>query len=92
MPSRLRMMLKVQMIDTSMMRVHQHGAGITDAASQSVSAVRGVAIGKLQMVVEATPNAGEARQPAELVLLPGLKPQTMLLADGRMMPTRQGAH
>ena len=79
----------VQMIDTSMVRVHQHGACIADNASQSVGRSRGGLTSKLHVVVDAnglplrlgiTPGEAHDNRLCS-VLLTGLKPQTMLLAD-----------
>ena len=42
----------VQMIDTSMVRVHQHAACIADSASQSVGRSRGGLTSKLHVVVD----------------------------------------
>ena len=79
----------VQMIDTSMVRVHQHAACIADSASQSVGRSRGGLTSKLHAVVDAnglpirlglTPGEAHDNRLCS-VLLTGLKPQTMLLAD-----------
>ena len=80
---------RVQMIDTSMVRVHQHAACIADSASQSVGRSRGGLTSKLHAVVDA--NGLPVRlglTPGEVhdnrlcsVLLTGLKSETMLLAD-----------
>ena len=43
----------VQMIDTSMVRVHQHAACIADSASQLVGRSRGGLTSKLHVVVDA---------------------------------------
>jgi len=80
---------RVEMIDTSMVRVHQHAACISDGASQSVGRSRGGLTSKLHALVDA--NGLPIRlglTPGEVhdnrlcsVLLSGLKPHTMLLAD-----------
>ena len=79
----------VQMIDTSMVRVHQHAACIADSVSQSVGRSRGGLTSKLHVVVDA--NGLPVRlgiTPGEMhdnrlcsTLLNGLKPQSMVLAD-----------
>ncbi len=80
---------RVEMIDTSMVRVHQHAACIADSAGQSIGRSRGGLTSKLHAVVDA--NGLPVRlglTPGEVhdnrlcsVLLSGLKPQTMMLAD-----------
>jgi DDE family transposase len=79
---------RVEMIDTSMVRVHQHAACIADSGSLSVGRSRGGLTSKLHVVVDA--NGLPVRlglTPGEVhdnrlcsVLLTGLRPQTMLLA------------
>ena len=77
------------MIDTSMVRVHQHGACIADSASQSVGRSRGGLTSKIHVVVDAnglpvrlglTPGEAHDNRLCS-ALLTGLQPQTMLLAD-----------
>ena len=79
----------VQMIDTSIVRVHQHGACITDNDQQDMGRSRGGLTSKIHTVVDTN------RLPVHLALTPGeahdnrlclvllrtLLPQTMLLAD-----------
>src|SRR5258705_9906004 len=81
----------VQMIDTSMVRVHQHAACIADSASQSVGRSRGGLTSKLHVVVDAkglpvrlglTPGEAHDNRLCS-ALLTGLKPQTTVLADRR---------
>jgi len=80
---------RMEMIDTSMVRVHQHAACITDSAGQSVGRSRGGLTSKLHALVYANGlpirlglTIGEAYDNQLCsVLLTGLKPQTMLLAD-----------
>ena len=55
----------VQMIDTSMVRVHQHAACIADSARQSVGCSRGGLTSKLHVVVDAN------GLPVRLGLTPG---------------------
>jgi transposase len=79
----------VQIIDTSMVRVHQHAACIADSASQSVGRSRGGLTSKLHAVVDT--NGLPVRlaiAPGEThdnrlcsALLTGLRPRTMVLAD-----------
>ncbi len=80
---------RVEMIDTSMVRVHQHAACIADSASQSVGRSRGGLTSKLHALVDAdglpirlglTPGEVHDNRLCS-VLLSGLQPQTMLLAD-----------
>jgi len=79
----------VQMIDTSMVRVHQHAACIADAETQSVGRSRGGLTSKLHVVVDAkglpvrlglTPGEAHDNRLCSS-LLSGLMPQTMVLAD-----------
>ena len=74
----------VQMIDTSVVRVHQHGACIADNNHQEMGRSRGGLTCKIHAVV----NTHLALTPGEAhdnrlcsVLLSALLPQTMLLAD-----------
>src|ERR1700746_2092589 len=79
----------VQMIDTSSVRVHQHGVCITRNRRQSMGRSRGGLTSKIHAVVDTNGlpvqlalTAGEAhdnRLPGKL--LSRLKPGTMLLAD-----------
>jgi hypothetical protein len=79
----------VQMIDTSVMRVHQHGACIGGNREQQVGRSRGGLTSKIHAVVDADGlpvrlglTAGEAHDNRLCsVLLAGLHPRTMLLAD-----------
>jgi transposase len=79
----------VQMIDTSMVRVHQHAACITDSGKQAVGRSRGGLTSKLHVVVDGKGltlrlviTAGEAHDNRLCsTLLSGLAPQTMVLAD-----------
>ena len=79
----------VQMIDTSVVRVHQHGACITDNNHQGMDRSRGGLTSKIHAVVDAnglpvhlalTPGETHDNRPCS-VLLSALLPQTMLLAD-----------
>ena len=54
----------VQMIDTSMVRVHQHAACIADSANQSVGRSRGGLTSKLHVVVDANGPASASRADA----------------------------
>src|SRR6478735_6408319 len=79
----------VQMIETSVVRVHQHGACVADNNHQDMGRSRGGLTSKLHAVVDAN------RLPVHLALTPGeahdnrlcsvllsaLLPQTMVLAD-----------
>jgi transposase len=79
----------VQMIDTSVVRVHQHGACIAGNREQHMGRSRGGLTSKIHVVVDAnglpvqlglTPGeAHDNRLCPEL--LTGLRPQSMLLAD-----------
>jgi len=79
----------VQMIDTSIIRVHQHGACISQNRRQSMGRSRGGLTSKIHAVVDAnglpvrvalTPGEAHDNRLAER-LLSRLKPGTMLLAD-----------
>ena len=79
----------VQMIDTSVVRVHQHGASIASNAEQNMGRSRGGLTSKIHAVVDANGlpvhlglTPGEAHDNRLCpVLLSGLRPRTMLLAD-----------
>ena len=79
----------VQMIDTSVVRVHQHGACITRNKTQSMGRSRGGLTSKIHAVVDTNglpmwlaPTAGEAHDNRLAGrLLSRLKSGTMLLAD-----------
>ena len=79
----------VQMIDTSVVRVHQHGACIAENREQHMGRSRGGLTSKVHAVVDANGlpvclglTPGEAHDNRLCpVLLAGLRPQTMLLAD-----------
>jgi transposase len=96
----------VQMIDTSIVRVHQHGACIAGNRKQHMGHSRGGLTSKIHAVVDANGlpvqlglTPGEAHDNRLCaVLLTGLQPQTMLLADRgydadwiRALVTKQGA-
>ena len=79
----------VQMIDTLIVRVHQHAACIADSASQLVGRSRGGLTSKLHVVVDAnglpvrlgiTPGEAHDNRLCS-ALLTGLRPRTMVLAD-----------
>ena len=78
----------VQMIDTSVVRVHQHGASIARNAEQHMGRSRGGLTSKIHAVVDANGlpvhlglTPGEAHDNRLCpVLLGGLRPRTMLLA------------
>jgi transposase len=79
----------VQMIDTSVVRVHQHGACIAENREQHMGRSRGGLTSKVHAVVDAkglpvclglTPGEAHDNRLCP-VLLAGLRPQTMLLAD-----------
>ena len=79
----------VQMIDTSVVRVHQHGARIAGNSEQDMGRSRGGLTSKVHAVVDANwlpvrlgLSRGEAydNRPCP-VLLAGLRPRTMVLAD-----------
>ena len=79
----------VQMIDTSMVRVHQHAACIADSGNQAVGRSRGGLTSKLHVVVDGKGlplrlgiAAGQAHDNRLCsTLLSGLTPRTMVLAD-----------
>jgi len=79
----------VQMIDTSVVRVHQHGACVAGTGEQHMGRSRGGLTSKVHAVVDANgPPVRLALTPGEAhdnrlcpVLLAGLRPRTMLLAD-----------
>jgi len=79
----------VQMIDTSVVRVHQHGACVADNNHQDMGRSRGGLTSKIHAVVDTNGLPVHlALTPAEAhdnrlcsVLLSALLPQTMLLAD-----------
>jgi transposase len=79
----------VQMIDTSVVRVHQHGACIADSNHQDMGRSRGGLTSKIHAVVDThglpvrlavTPGEAHDNRLCS-VLLSALLPQTMLLAD-----------
>src|ERR1700736_4458536 len=79
----------VQMIDTSIVRVHQHGACVTDNNRQNKGRSRGGLTSKIHAVVDTnglpvhlalTPGEAHDNRLCS-VLLSALLPQTMLLAD-----------
>src|SRR5882757_8525671 len=96
----------VQMIDTSVVRVHQHGACIADNNHQDIGRSRGGLTSKIHAVVDAhglpvhlalTPGEAHDNRLCS-VLLGALLPKTMLLADRgydadwiRDLARRQGA-
>jgi transposase len=79
----------VQMIDTSVVRVHQHGSCIAGNRAQQMGRSRGGLTSKIHAVVDANGlpvrlglTAGEVHDNRLCsVLLTGLRPRTMLLAD-----------
>ena len=79
----------VQMIDTSIVRVHQHGACIAGNREQHMGRSRGGLTSKVHAVVDANGlpvrlglSPGEAHDNRLCqVLLAGLLPKTMVLAD-----------
>jgi hypothetical protein len=80
----------MQMIDTSVVRVHQHGACIADNDQQDMGRSRGGLTSKIHAVVDTTNGLqvhlaltpGEAHDNRLCsVLLNALLPKTMLLAD-----------
>ena len=79
----------VQMIDTSMVRVHQHATCIADSGSQAVGRSRGGLTSKLHVVVDGKGRplrlgitAGQTHDNRLCsALLTGLAPRTMVLAD-----------
>jgi transposase len=79
----------VQMIDTSVVRVHQHGACIADNNPQDMGRSRGGLTSKIHAVVDSnglpvnlalTPGEAHDNRLCS-ILLSALLPQTMLLAD-----------
>ena len=96
----------VQMIDTSVVRVHQHGACIADNNHQDMGRSRGGLTSKIHAVVDTnglpvhlalTPGEAHDNRLCS-VLLGALLPQTMLLADRgydadwiRALASQQGA-
>jgi transposase len=79
----------VQMIDTSVVRVHQHGACVADNNHQDMGRSRGGLTSKIHVVVDTnglpvhlalTPGEAHDNRLCS-VLLSALLPQTMLLAD-----------
>ena len=79
----------VQMIDTSMVRVHQHAACIADSANEAVGRSRGGLTTKVHVVVDGkglplrlgvTPGEAHDNRLCS-TLLSGLSPKTMVLAD-----------
>jgi len=79
----------VQMIDTSVVRVHQHGASIADNNHQDMGRSRGGLTSKIHAVVDTnglpvhlalTPGEAHDNRLCS-ILLSALLPQTMLLAD-----------
>ena len=79
----------VQMIDTSVVRVHQHGACIAGNREQDMGRSRGGLTSKIHAVVDAnglpvrlglTPGEAHDNRLCSM-LLAGLQPRTMLLAD-----------
>src|SRR5262252_2312875 len=79
----------VQMIDTSVVRVHQHGACIADNNQEAMGRSRGGLTSKIHAVVDTnglpvhlalTPGEAHDNRLCS-VLLSALLPQTMLLAD-----------
>ena len=79
----------VQMIDTSVVRVHQHGSCIAGNREQDMGRSRGGLTSKVHAVVDANGlpvrlglTSGEAHDNRLCpVLLAGLRPRTMVLAD-----------
>ena len=85
----------VQMIDTSIVRVHQHGACIAGNNQQHMGRSRGGLTTKIHAVVDTnglpvqiglTPGETHDNQLCS-VLLSELRPHTMLLADRGYVPT-----
>jgi transposase len=96
----------VQMIDTSIVRVHQHWACIAGNKEQQIGRSRGGLTSKIHAVVDTNGlpvhlglTSGEAHDNHLCsILLSGLNPRTMLLADGgyeadwiRALVSQQGA-
>jgi transposase len=79
----------MQMIDTSVVRMHQHGACIAENHEQHMGRSRGGLTSKVHVVVDANGlpvrlglTPGEAHDNRlRSVLLAGLRPQTIVLAD-----------
>jgi len=79
----------VQMIDTSVVRVHQHGACIAGNREQHMGHLRGGLTSKVHAIVDANGlpvrlgvTLGEAHDNRLCpLLLAGLRPRTMVLAD-----------
>ena len=79
----------MQMIDTSVVRVHQHGACIAENHEQHMGRSRGGLTSKVHVVVDANGlpvrlglTRGEAHDNRLCsVFLAGLRPQTIVLAD-----------
>jgi transposase len=79
----------VRMIDTSIVRVHQHGACISKSAEQHIGRSRGGLTSKIHAVVDANGlpvllalTPGEAHDNRLCpTLLSGLRPRAMVLAD-----------
>jgi transposase len=89
----------VQMIDTSIVRVHQHGACIADNNHQDIGRSRGGLTSKIHAVVDTnglpvhlalTPGEAHDNRLCS-VLLSALPPQTMLLADRGYDATGSGS-
>jgi transposase len=96
----------LQMIDTSVVRVHQHGACIAGNKEQHMGRSRGGLTSKIHAVVDAnglpirlglTPGEAHDNRLCSM-LLTGLRPRTMLLADRgydadwiRTLANQQGA-
>ena len=89
----------VQMIDTSIVRVHQHGASIVDNNHQDMGRSRGGLTSKIHAVVDTngmpvhlalTPGEAHDNRLCS-VLLSALLPQTMLLADRGTTRTGSGS-
>src|SRR5262245_8245690 len=79
----------MQMIDTSMVRLHQHAACIADSGKQAVGRSGGGLTSKLHVVVDGqglpvrdgiTPGEAQGNRLCS-ALLTGLSPRTMVLAD-----------
>ena len=91
----------MQMIDTSVVRVHQHGPCIADNNHQDMGRSRGGLTSKIHAVVDTnglpvhlalTPGEAHDNRLCS-VLLSALLPQTMLLADrGYALPARLQYH
>jgi transposase len=78
----------VQMIDTSAVRVHQHGACIADNNHQDMGRLRGGLTSKIHALVDTNGLPVQLGLPGEAhdnrlcpELLAGLQPRSMLLAD-----------